>query len=162
MPEINAYTRKEISRALNLSAVLGWAIIALPFTAAAGITILPIIALIGLPIAFLLCWFALEPVFIRLMRTPVSYLRAAIWSALIAAGLISISIVIMRFLEWRESLRPARHSQLGGGDYTQSIDGILTAYGWQMLAQNSAIFILIALIIALIIRRIIGPGRSTS
>jgi hypothetical protein len=41
-------------------------------------------------------------------------------------------------------------------------DGILTPLGWKMLAIDTAFFIAAGVAIGLLIRLIIGPGRSTT
>lgn len=54
---------------------------------------------------------------------------------------------------------PNSYSQVGGGEFTRSIDGILTPYGWLLLGQSVAIFIAGGVAIALFLRAVIGPGR---
>lgn len=66
--------------------------------------------------------------------------------------------MIGRFLGWMESIDDAGGSQIGGGDFVRSVDGILTPYGWLIVAQNTAIFIAIGASIGLIVRAAVGPG----
>ncbi|MGJ8609620.1 MAG: hypothetical protein ACSHWY_00905 [Octadecabacter sp.] len=94
------------------------------------------------------------------MNRPISWARAALWGATISAIIALVSIAIGRYRGWRQSQDDTFHSQMGGGDFIRSVDGILTAYGWQQLAQNSAMFIGLGVAIALVLRALIGPGRG--
>ncbi|RBW59124.1 hypothetical protein DS906_09515 [Ruegeria sp. A3M17] len=117
-------------------------------------------ALFGLPLAFVIAWVFVAPTLRVMMRRQTSYTRAIRWGAAIALSFVVLSIAVGRFRGWRQSLDPTFHSQIGGGDYVRSVDGILTPYGWQVLAQNSALFILMCILVALVIRFIIGPGNA--
>jgi hypothetical protein len=57
---------------------------------------LPFFAAIGLPVAFLSTWLIGGPIIRRIMAKPVSWLRAAIGGAAVAAVLALLSIVIGR------------------------------------------------------------------
>ena len=156
----SAYSRKEWVRAVNMSAVLGWSCIALPFVFEMGVSILPFAAFLGLPLAFLVCWVFVAPILKRLMRRPISLPMAAIWGAITSLTIASVFITLGRFRGWRQSLDPNTSSQLGGGEFVRSVDGILTPYGWQVLAQNTALFVLFGVGIALTIRMLIGAGQN--
>lgn len=162
-PEIPApYTRSQWVQSVNISAVLGWMIFAAPMVGAVGPVILPWVAFFGLPIAFVLCWVFAAPLLSIAMRRPVSWLGAARWGATISGVMASVVILHGRVRGYQKSQNPHLHSQLGGGDYIREIDGILTPYGWQVLAQNTVIFVCFGIFIALIVRAIIGPGTTSS
>lgn len=154
------YTSRQRNRAVNLAALLGWLVITGPLLLSAPRMIFWV-AIIGLPIAFLACWIVAAPVLTYVMRRPISWLRAATWGATISALMAFIYILASRLNGWRQSLNPNSWSQIGGGDKIRSIDGILTPYGWQALAQSAAIFILFGVVVAVIIRALIGRGNQT-
>ncbi|MEP2716141.1 hypothetical protein [Pseudophaeobacter sp.] len=165
----HAYTRKQWKRAVNLSAFLGWLSIAVPISAGmsnAGLFqffgIMIWAAAIGLPIAFIASWLISAPILNRLMRKNISWFQAAVWGGAITCLIALASIAIGRFRGWRQSLDPSSFSRLGGGDKVREIDGILTPYGWLNLAQNTAIFVAIGIVISLVVRFAIGPGDRTS
>ena len=159
-----AYSPKEIRRTKTIAALLGWASVTLwslySNNASQWVVFLPFFALFGLPIAFLSIWLVGDPFIRRVMRRPLSWLSSAWAGAGIAAILAAISIVIGRLHGYSIYKDPNRLSQLGGGDYVQSIDGILTPYGWLIVAQNSAIFILVGAGVGLALRFMIGPGKK--
>ncbi|WP_424978518.1 hypothetical protein [Leisingera sp. S232] len=161
MKETSPYSRKDLRRAVNCAAILGWlaivgpALIANPF-------ILPWAAVFGLPIAFATCWAIGAPILLRLMRNAISWLAAGVWGGVIASIIAAISIAIGRYQGWRQSLNPNFNSQIGGGEFVRSVDGILTPYGWWVLAQNTMQFILIGIVIALIVRWRIGQGAQAN
>ena len=165
----HAYTRKQWKRAVNLSAILGWLSMAVPFSAGMGSAglaqffgIMIWAAAIGLPIAFIASWLISAPILNRLMRKNISWFQAAVWGGAITFLIALASIAIGRFRGWRQSLDPSSFSQLGGGDKVREIDGILTPYGWLNLAQNTAIFVAIGIVISLVVRFAIGPGGRAS
>ncbi|TDS94005.1 hypothetical protein CLV87_0498 [Pelagimonas phthalicica] len=163
-----AYSKKEIRRAVNLSAFLGWLAITFPFLwlalGASGfagmLAYLFYASIFGLPLAFALCWLVGRPILGFAMKAPVSWGKAVLWGAVISTTIAGITIAIGRYRGWRQSLDDRFYSRLGGGDNVQSIDGILTLYGWQVLAQNTALFVALGVAIALIVRWHIGPGHS--
>ena len=124
--------------------------------------LLPFAAIIGLPIAFLLTALVGAPVLKRVTLRAISWLRAAISGAYIAAMMAGISIVIGRFRGLVESYDATSYSRIGGGDYTIEVDGILTAYGWYLLGLRTGLFIAFGAIIGLLVRVVIGPGRKDS
>jgi hypothetical protein len=112
-------------------------------------------AVFGLPIALLSCWLIGGPVIRILMRKPVSWLSATAGGAGVAAVLALPMMIVALFLAL------GSNGQVGYGDYTQIQDGMLTAYGLQVLAQNVAIFVAIGAAVGLFVRAAIGPGRGT-
>lgn len=160
MEDDAAYTRREFRWALNASALLGWLAVAGPLLLANPLW-LPLAAAFGLPIAFAGCWLIGAPILRRVMRRPVSWLRAAIWGGIIAMIFAAISIAIGRYQGWRQFQDPNFRSQIGSGDFVRSIDGILTPYGWWVVAQNTALFVLAGVVIALIVRGVIGAGQRS-
>jgi hypothetical protein len=161
----HAYTRKQWKRAVNLSAVLGWLVIATPISAGtsnAGLLqffgIMVWAAAIGLPIAFLASWLISAPILWSLMRRNITWFQAAVWGGVNTFFVALASIAIGRV----RGLATMQPSQLGGGDKVREIDGILTLYGWLVVAQNTAMFVAAGIVIALIVRFAIGPGHRIS
>jgi hypothetical protein len=157
------YTDKDRRRAIILSALLGWTGVTVTELYAANSSqlffYLPFFAAIGLPVAFLSTWLVGGPIIRRIMAKPVGWLRAAIGGASVAAVLALVSIIIGRLNGLRISYDPTFNFQLGGGDYIREVDGILTPYGWLLLARNTAIFVGLGAAIGLVVRAMIGPGR---
>jgi hypothetical protein len=122
---------------------------------------LPFAAIIGLPIAFFTVWVLGGGIIRWTMRRPISWLRAASTGASAAAVAALLSIIIGRVNGYQISQDPHRYHQIGGGDYVRSIDGILTPYGWFLVAQTTVIFILLGALIGLFVRYVIGPGRQS-
>lgn len=158
------FSNKELWRAVVLSAVLGWAAVTvwalwgLPATQFLGLTIHA--AILGLPVAFAGCALVGRPVLRRMMQRPIGWRRAASGGAVIATSLGALGILVGRLNGYRQSIDDSSYSQIGGGDYVRSVDGILTSYGWRMLAQNTAIFIALGVAIGLVVRAVIGPGKT--
>ncbi|WP_422372310.1 hypothetical protein [Hoeflea sp.] len=156
-----AYTQKKLYWAVNLSAFLGWLIVVAYLTypqSDPGIWLMS--AIIGLPVSYLVSWSVVAPTLRKIMRHPISWARAAYSGAKVSLLIATMAILIGRFLGWLESISPNISSQVGGGDRIRSIDGILTPYGWLMLAQSTVLFILGGVAIALILRAVIGPGEA--
>lgn len=163
------YTRKQWKRAVNLSAVLGWLVIAVSISAGTSnagllqfVGIMIWAATVGLPIAFLASWLVSAPILKRLMRKNVSWFQAVLWGGAITFLIALTSIAIGRFRGWMQSVDSSSFSQIGGGDKIREIDGILTSYGWLILAQNTAMFVAAGMVIALVVRLAIGPGCRIS
>ena len=163
----HAYTRRQWKRAVNLSAVLGWLMVAAPISA--GMTnggllqffgVMIWAAAIGLPVAFLASWLISAPILKRPMRRSISWFQAVFWGGTITFLIALASIAIGRFRGWMTSIDPDSSYQIGGGDRIREIDGILTSYGWLILAQNTAMFVVAGIVIALVVRLAIGPGRQ--
>jgi hypothetical protein len=161
-----AYRRRDFVAAIIISAVLGWVAITawvlMPGEAPVSqkIALLPWAAVIGLPIAFVACWAVAGPILWRLMQRPISWRRAAGWGALTALAIAGVGLVIDRINGWRVSVDPNSSYQIGGGDFVQEIDGVLTPYGWLVEAQGFLGYVLIGTIVALVVRLIIGPGSK--
>lgn len=151
-----AYSRRQWALAVNASAVLGWFSVVWPALLEPKI-LLPA-AIIGLPIAFLACWCVAAPILWRIMLRPISWLGAIRWGSTISASIALVGIAIGRLYGWMESVNPDISSQIGGGIYVQEIDGILTPYGWLLLARNTIWFVLGGVAVALLIRGLIGRG----
>lgn len=155
-----AYSRKEWARAVNLSALFGWAAVSCPFVFETGLGLLPYAAVFGLPVAFLACWLIAAPILKRLMRRPISWRQAAIWGAAIAITIRISGIVIGVLHGLFGSLTGRFSSQIGGGDFVRSIDGIPTLCGWIVILRSLAFVALFGALIALILRAVIGPGKN--
>ncbi|OYX22846.1 MAG: hypothetical protein B7Z10_12425 [Rhodobacterales bacterium 32-66-7] len=159
----SAYSDKDRRRAIIVSALLGWTGVTVMELYGANrsqlLFYLPFFAVIGLPIAFLTTWVIGGPIIRRVMRRPVGWLRAAFAGATVATILAAISIVIGRLNGLRAYNDPTFHYRLGAGEYTSAIDGILTPYGWLLVARNTALFVALGTMIGLIVRVVIGPGQ---
>lgn len=158
MDKTKAYSSRDHRQAVNSAALLGWLAVSLPALVQKPFA-LPWVALFGLPIAYGACWLVGAPILRRLMKRPISWASAGIWGGVVAAIIAAISIAIGRYLGWRVSQNPNFQSQIGVGDFIRSVDGILTPYGWWILAQNTVQFIFAGIAIGLILRWRIGPGE---
>ena len=160
-PEARAYTSKDFRKAVWLAAFLSWAA---PTAFLVGATANPLVLyygfLFGMPLSVLVCWSIGGPLLWRLMKSPIGWLKSAIWGGGIAVLMAALSIALGRYRGWRMSLDDSSFSRIGGGDYTRSIDGILTPYGWLILGQSTALFVLFGMGVALALRAIIGPGQQ--
>lgn len=156
------YSDKDRRKAIILAALSGWTGVTVAELHTANLSQLlfyvPLFAAIGLPVAFLSTWLIGGPIIRRVMARPVTWARAALGGAGVAAILAVISIVIGRLNGLRAYNDPTFHFQLGGGDFVREIDGILTPYGWLVLARSTALFILLGAAIGLLVRALIGPG----
>ncbi|MEM9846001.1 MAG: hypothetical protein AAF965_14465 [Pseudomonadota bacterium] len=165
---VGVYTQKQWCAAVLLAAFWGWAMFGLfdPIgymmsdRFVQGMNRLLLLTIVGLPIAIVVSFLAVGPALRKMMRKPVGFRTAATWGAGISAALAGLSIVWGRLRGWRMSIDDTRYAQTGGGDFIRSIDGILTPYGWQVLAQNTVAFIAWCTIGALLIRLAIGPGHA--
>jgi hypothetical protein len=159
--EEGRYSPNDHKRAMILSALLGWVVVtAMQLGQGSWFQVLgflPFAAIIGLPIAFFVAWVLVGPILWYVMRSPVTWTRAAAWGAGIAAILAAISIVIGRLNGYRISQDPTFNFWNGRED-----DGVLTPLGWKLLAQDTATFIAAGAAIGVLIRLIIGPGRNSS
>ena len=160
--ETSPYDQSDLRRAVNLAALLGGLVVAGPLLLKSILSLnfamVLLAALIGLPIALLACWLIAAPILRRLMRRSISWLSAVIWGAIIAATVEVLGVALSRLNGLRLYFDDSFYSQIGHGDKTQSIDGILTPHGWLIQAQNSAAFVAFGIVIALIVRAIVGPG----
>lgn len=158
-PDGRPYTEADLGVAIVLSAVLGWAGHVAPMAVAMGPGILPLAAVLGLPIALAACCTIAAPVLWWLMRRPITWIAATVWGAAISTGIAAVGIAIARYRGWRASRDPDWFYQIGGGDHVEVVDGILTPYGRWVLAQDTALFVLTGTAVALTVRAVVGPGR---
>ena len=162
------YSEGDIACAVKLSALLGWiGVIGVPLFSSLSHRSLDLdsfflvlwYALFGLPISLLICWLLVKPFLRIMMRRQITYVRAAIWGAGIAANLVAIRLAFRFFRSWRMSQNPKSTSSFGDGIDTISVNGVLTSYGWQLFAKNSLQFVAICVLAALVVRLIVGPGQ---
>jgi hypothetical protein len=162
--EEGPYSPRQFLLALILSALLGWAGVTVAVLGVSDwnrfVGLLPFAAVIGLPIAFLLAGIVGGPVLHRVTQRSVTWSAAAVGGAKAAAVIALISVLIGRSLGYLQSLDDGSYSRLGGGENTIEIDGILTAYGWQLLAIRTIYFIAFGAAVGLLIRLVIGPGKQ--
>jgi|GEM_PF-3231341 len=136
VPTHSIYTRSQVARAVNLAAVMGWAAVSVPV---AFTTLNPPLwfasVVIGLPIAFALCWLIGAPVLKRIMRKEVSWTAAALWGIIISTLIFSVQVL-----------------------FNYSISGAPTPFGWRVMIADLAVFLLKGMMIGVVVRWAIGPG----
>jgi hypothetical protein len=153
------YSERDVAKATNLAAFLGWSVFTVLTSILVGPIALPFALVLGLPIAFGTCWILGAPIIRRLMTRSVSWDKAALGGAIISAGMVVLSVIVGRIRGYRQSIDPTSSSQLGGGDFIREVDGILTAYGWMKLGEQGVMFVFLGIAIALIVRAVVGSGR---
>ncbi|MDA7964725.1 hypothetical protein [Ruegeria sp.] len=164
-PQQAPYSRRDFARAVNLSAVFGWA--GVTFVALSDylehaqhfgdvLWMLPWYALVGLPIALLTCWLLLAPILWLLMRKGMSYYRAAYCGAGVGSTFAILGIAFSRYWDWRSSSDQARNYRIGG----DGVDVALRPDELGIMVLISAGFILICVLSALLVRVILGPGHT--
>ncbi|RYG89038.1 hypothetical protein EU803_18450 [Loktanella sp. IMCC34160] len=89
------------------------------------------------------------------MRKRVTALKAATTGGIVAFTIALLSIVVGRINGWRQSL-DLQSSFVRGGKHIMEVDGVLTAYGWLMLAQTTAVFVTLGVIVAMFVWYTIG------
>jgi len=161
MSEWPIYSRKQWIKAVNYSALLGYlAVAGVPLILNANPGGIIGGAILGVPFALLCCWVLGAPILKRLMQKEISWLSAACWGAAIASAMAFLGIAIGLYNGWRQSNNPNFSSRVGGDGNVRSIDGILTQYGWQVLVQNTLAFILTGMVIAIIVKWLVGQPAS--
>lgn len=158
------YTDRDRRKAQILAAIFGWAavtaVVLAGLNSSLALFLLPFFAVIGLPVSFFATFLIGGPIVERFMRRPVGWGRAAAGGALVAAVFAAIVIAFTRLKGFFDSQDPNFRSQLGGGDFVISVNGILTPYGWFLLGQITAVFVALGAVIGLLVRAAIGPGTS--
>jgi len=161
MSDWPAYSRKQWIKAVNLSALLGYlAVVGVPSVLNANPGGIISGAILGVPFAMLCCWVVGAPILKRVMQREIGWVSAACWGAAIAAVLAALSIAVGRYSGWRQSNNPNTTSIIGGDGYVRSINGILTPYGWQVLGQNTLIFIAAGAVIAVSVKWLVGKPAA--
>ena len=157
MSDWPVYSRMQWIKAVNLSALLGYlAVVGVPSFLNANPGGIVGGAFLGIPFALVCCWAVGAPILKRIMQREISWISAACWGAAIASTLAIIGIALRHYAGWHQSNNPSFNSQVGGEGYVRSIDGILTPYGWQVLAQNTLLFITAGVLIAIVVKWIVG------
>ena len=113
-------------------------------------------AIFGLPIAAITAWILIPPILRRLMNNEITYLRAILVGLSVSLIVVLFSIGWGRWFGYQQSLNDNFNSSIGRGEFVSERDGILTAYGWQLLLERSLAFIIYCSACGLITRRIIG------
>jgi len=116
---------------------------------------------IGLPISYFVCWTVVSPILGRIMRNPISWTSAACWGAIISSFIAAIAIAIDRYWGWKQSVNPTFQFYIWRHGVKHSANGILTPDGWLWLFQSTFVFVLEGVVIALILRLVIGPGETS-
>jgi hypothetical protein len=156
------YTREDWCFAVNLSALLGWLLVAAPAILSHFNPLLWLFAAVtGLPLAFVFCWICVAPLLRRIMRHPVSWARAAAWGAVVALAIVGGAVALGHLL----GLEHAGASRfllwiLGEGSVMRAKDGSLTPYGWRVVLLSRGLFVIGGVGIALVLRACIGSGRG--
>lgn len=160
------YSRKQWVKAVNLSALFGWASATLPLVMLTGPATLIYGVIFGLPISFLCCWIIGAPILNRLMRHEITLGRAAFWGGLIALFFSLLWTAVELYRGWQASLDPSRSTNFSGGTDSNGgfvvteVNGILTTYGWLMVAQSTLVFTAIGVFVAVLVRSFIGEPNS--
>jgi hypothetical protein len=157
-----AYSRKQFSRAVNLSAFLGWACISIPIALRTNIGVLIYAAVFGLPLAFLCCWSIGAPILKRAMKKEISWVGAICWGSAIGFAIALFSIAWGLYHGWHLSIYPDLYSRSGSGEYAREVDGILTAYGWLVLGKSTLMFVGMGAFVALLVWWIVGKPTDPS
>lgn len=154
------YTKRDVSYAVNCSAIAAWGIVEVVISAEIGFSTLPWNTFWGLPIAFIAVWIFAAP-FIRIaMRDNVTYVQAARLGLTITAVCAFVFTVLTRINDLLA--RANRWEQLDGGALGRrlTVDGYLTTAGARQVLDDVVIYLCIGIIIGLIVRAIAGPGRT--
>ncbi len=134
------YTGSQFVRAVNLAALMGWAAVTVPI---AFTTLNPLLwlasVLIGLPIAFALCWLIVAPVLKLVMRREVSWTAAVLWSLIVAMLIFSVQV-----------------------PFSYLISGNPTPFGWRVMIADLPGFLLKGVIIGVVVRWVTGPGSPAT
>ncbi|HMS95045.1 MAG TPA: hypothetical protein PKA03_07465 [Tabrizicola sp.] len=156
------YTDTDRRKALILAAVLGWVgvtvLVLAGLDSSLALFLLPFFAFMGLPVSFVATFLIGGPIVEWLMRRSVGWGRAAAGGGLVAGIFAAVVIALTRLKGFFDSQDPNFRSQLGGGDFVIEVNGILTPYGWLLLAQTTALFVALGAVIGLLVRVAIGPG----
>jgi hypothetical protein len=156
----HAYSQKQWFWAVNLCALTGWSFVFIPISIEANSGTFFLNAFIlGLPFVAFVCWIFVAPILRTLMKRQFSWFRAAQWGFFISSAISVLSIVLGRLIQWFDT---SSNSQLGGNDKTLSTDGILTPLGWFIVGYWTIAFMLLCIIVALVVRAAIGPGKPQS
>ena len=156
-----AYSRAQWVRAVNLSALIGWACVAIPMTALSGLSVIIYAVIFGLPISFLCCWVIGAPILKYVMRREITWIRAVLWGGGVALIISLSGTAINRYRGWRQSLDPMLDTNFTSGRKgLVEVDGFLTAYGWLMVAQSTLIFVALGMFVALVVWMFIGNPAS--
>ncbi|MFV0475914.1 MAG: hypothetical protein ACK5MQ_17180 [Pikeienuella sp.] len=126
--------RRDLCNAVNLSAILGWLLVAalyLDFMSLSWIWVFA--AIFGLPVAFLVCWLVVAPVLWRIMRRPIPWTRAIGWGAAVSTLLAMMGVAFAQSTVFHQP------------------DSLA-------LFQSAATFVAGGVLIALALRTLIGPG----
>ncbi|WP_333818139.1 hypothetical protein [Tabrizicola sp.] len=113
-----------------------------------------IFALALFPLALLACWLLGGPILSDLMRNPVSWRGAVASGAMVAAtmALLAGLLVGSISLSGNVGLSQSNEAFLSGG--------LPTSEGWRSAASYLVFFIALGSVVGLLVRLIIGPGRT--
>lgn len=162
MTRQSIYSRKQFNLAVNLSALLGWACFTIVLVSQSHIINLYWAILFGLPLSFLCCWVIGAPILKHVMRKEITWQRAAFWGGVIASLIALPRLGFGHYMGWHASINPDFHAQIGSGEHTRSIDGVLTTYGWLMQGLSTALFVALGACVAMLVRLYVGKPAAKS
>lgn len=84
------------------------------------------------------------------------------WGAIIAAIMAGLLIILDRYNAWQEALNSNADRIVRSGEHITEVNGSLTAYGWLLIAQPTAVFIGLGAFVALLVWCIVGEPSSLS
>lgn len=153
------YSRRDFTHAVNCSAIVAWAIVEIVVSSNIGFSTLPWNSLLGLPIAFVSVWIFGAPFIYFAMRDNISFPRAALLGLTITAICALVYTVLLRTNDLL--LKANRLEKLPDGSVGRhlTIDGYLTTVGLQELIQDVVIYLITGVVIGIVVRVIVGPGR---
>ncbi|MGB1234583.1 MAG: hypothetical protein ACPG5U_02480 [Planktomarina sp.] len=154
-----AYTRKQWIKAVNFAAIFGTIGVLTPNILTHPLQILMLFPY-AIIVGFLISWVFISPVLLFAMQRPASYVRAGTYGGISAALVAILGFALAESNRWHVRNSSFTHNQIGGGDYIREIDGFVTPYGWQIIIQNNAAFVILGIAVGLLLRWIIGPGRN--
>lgn len=161
MSDWPVYSRKQWINAVNQSALLGYfAVVGVPSILNGNPGGIVGAAPLAIPFALLFCWAIGAPILKRIMQKEISWTSATCRGAVIASILATLSIAMGQLSGYRQSINPNVNSRVGGDGYIRSIDGVLTPYGWQVLAQNTLLFIAAGALIAVAVKWLVGEPAA--
>lgn len=159
MSQSSSFSRSDYIAAVNYSGFFAWAAFEFMMAARLGFSVVPWTAAVSLPLIFGAVWVIGAPIIRRAMRTPLSYAQSAIVGikiSLLVCLLMNLGFRVYGYMFqtdiWVEGVNP-------GEKIAFELDGRLTSYGWMETLQASALFLGVGMIIGILIRMIVGPGK---
>ncbi|SFZ85710.1 hypothetical protein SAMN02983003_2879 [Devosia enhydra] len=145
--------------AVNLSAVLGWALVTAPVVINSPyVFVLAVAALVGLPIALIVCWVLVAPTLWHVMARPLSWRRAVGWSIFVSTLLQCVGTLII-ILNTAIGSRGRR--LVTQQDFPTTQQEFLIVPAVMPFLVSYAILVCGGVLIAIVVRSVIGAGEGT-